>query len=250
VKLHYEDWFGEDCFQTEREAYRMLADQVVPVPELLAEGALYDEGWRWPFLVMTAMGGHSLRELEGELTPQDRARVASWLGTAVRALHGVPIRDGERISHEVYSDLIQIRLQRSNRDHEQWASLPSRLVPLVRDYLWEARTLIDPERATPVFLHGDLHAGNVFVGDVVAIHTKVFDGDKELLRTFLDAYGWGELGRRWPRRMMALTLAHDFDMVKPITERIPEDVESLDDLATLLWDLDEPGLPTRLTAVA
>jgi hypothetical protein len=22
VKLHYEDWFGEDCFQTEREAYR------------------------------------------------------------------------------------------------------------------------------------------------------------------------------------------------------------------------------------
>jgi hypothetical protein len=50
--------------------------------------------------------------------------------------------------------------------------------------------------------------------------------------------------------MMALTLAHDFDMVRPITGRIPEDVESLDDLATLLWDLDAPGLPARLTAVA
>lgn len=274
VKLHYEDWFGEDCFQTEREAYRMLADQDVPVPELLAEGALYDEGWRWPFLVMTAMGGHSLRELEGEVTPEDRARVAGWLGTAVKALHGVPIRDGERISHEVYCDLIQIRMQRGHHDHELWASLPSRLVPLVRDYLWEARALIDPERSTPVFLHGDLHAGNVFVGgepgaiearglvdfndayegdphyDLVALHTKVFDGDKELLQAFLDAYGWGELGRRWPRRMMALTLAHDFDMVRPISGRIPEDVESLDELASLLWDLDAPGLPARLTAVA
>ena len=63
VKLHYEDWFGEDSFQTEREAYRMLSDHDLPVPELLAEGALYDEGWRWPFLVLTAMGGTSLRDV-------------------------------------------------------------------------------------------------------------------------------------------------------------------------------------------
>jgi aminoglycoside phosphotransferase (APT) family kinase protein len=246
----------------------------VPVPELLAEGALYDEGWRWPFLVMTAMGGRSLRDVAGETTPEDRRRVARWLGSAVRALHAVPIRDGERISHEVYCDLIQVRMQRSHHDHELWSSLPQRLLPLVRDYLWEARDLLDPERARPVFLHGDLHAGNVFVSeeaggieaqglvdfndayegdphyDLVALHTKVFDGDKELLRTFLDAYEWEDLGRRWPRRMMALTLAHDFDMVRPIGDRIPEGVESLDDLATLLWDLDAPGLPARLTAVA
>ncbi|MGZ8635524.1 MAG: phosphotransferase family protein [Actinomycetota bacterium] len=276
VKLHYEDWFGEDCFQTEREAYRMLVDQGLPVPELLAEGALYDEGWRWPFLVMTAMGGRSMREVERTATREDRLRVAAWLGGAVRALHGVAIRDGERISHEVYCDLIQIRMQRSHHDHELWGSLPSRLVAQMRDYLWEARALIDPERAKPVFLHGDLHSGNVFVDgeagslrprglvdfndayegdphyDLVAIHAKVFDGDKELLKAFLDAYGWDDLGRKWARRMMALTLAHDYDMVRPIAQRIPDELTSLDDLATLLWDLDKPGLPMRpaLTGVA
>lgn len=273
VKLHYEDWFGEDCFQTEREAYRMLADRGLPIPELLAEGALYDEGWRWPFLVMSAMGGRSLREAEGVVTPADRRRVAAWLGSAVRDLHAVPIRDGERISHDVYCDLIQVRIQRGHRDHVLWGSLPPRLVAQVRDELWRRRDLIDPVRVKPVFLHGDLHEGNVFVDrgpdgleprglvdfndahegdphyDLVAIHTKTLGADKDLLRTFLDAYGWDDLGRQWPRRMMALTLAHDFDMVRPYADRIPDDVDTLDDLATLLWDLDSPGLPTRPRAV-
>jgi hygromycin-B 7''-O-kinase len=268
VKLHYEDWFGEDCFQTEREAYRMLADRGLPVPELLAEGALYDEGWRWPFLVLSAMGGRSLREVDGGATPEDRRLVAGWLGSAVRDLHHVPIHDGERISHEVYCDLIRVRTQRAHRDHELWGSLPPRLASQVRDYLWEARTLIDPERETPVFLHGDLHDGNVFVDgdrgdieprglvdfndayegdphyDLVSIHAKGFGADKDLLRRFLEAYDWGDLGKRWPRRMMALTLAHDYDMARPFAERIPDEVETLDDLASLVWDLDAPGPAT------
>jgi aminoglycoside phosphotransferase len=272
VKLHYEDWFGEDCFQTEREAYRMLADRGLPVPELLAEGALYDEGWRWPFLVTTAMGGRSLREIDGGVTLDDHRRVADWLGGAVRDLHHVPIHDGERISHEVYCDLIQIRMQRAHRDHEQWGSLSPDLVGQVRDYLWEARSLIDPGRERPVFLHGDLHEGNVFADgdrgsveprgivdfndayegdphyDLVAIHAKGFAGDKELLRRFLEGYGWGDLGRRWPRRMMALTLAHDYDMIGPLAGRIPEDVSTIDDLAAMVWDLDAPGLPPTAPA--
>ena len=269
VKLHYEDWFGEDCFQTEREAYTLLSRAELPIPELLAEGALYDDGWRWPFLAMTAMRGRSLRELNGELGPEDEDRVAGWLGHTLRELHAVPTKDGERISHEIYVDLIQIRQQRCHRDHELWGSLPAHLQPQVRDYVWDARKLIDPEKEATVFLHGDLHAANVFVDgepgelgptgivdfndayegdphyDLVAIHAKAFDGDKRLLRTLLDAYGWGELGRAWPRRMMALTLAHDYDMIQPLVDRYPGslgEVASLDELATLLWDLDAPGL--------
>jgi aminoglycoside phosphotransferase len=267
VKLHYEDWFGEDCFQTEREAYHMLADRGLPVPELLAEGALYDEGWRWPFLVTTAMGGQSLREVGDAVTPEDRLQVAAWIGEAVRDLHRVPIHDGQRISHEVFCDMIRVRTQRAHHDHEVWGSLPPRLVARLRDFLWDARGLIDPERERPVFLHGDLHEGNVFVEgapgaleprglidfndayegdphyDLVAIHTRTFGADKRLLRRFLDAYGWPSLGRDWPRRMMAMTLAHDYDMARPLAGRIPEDVETLDDLASLVWDLDAAGLP-------
>jgi len=45
--------------------------------------------------------------------------------------------------------------------------------------------------------------------------------------------------------MMALTLAHDYDMIQPIADQHPgrlEEVTSLDEVASLLWDLDTPGL--------
>ena len=272
VKLHYEDWFGEDSFRTEREAYGMLSDEGLPVPELLAEGALYDEAWRWPFLIMTAMRGRSLRDLGDAVQDADRERMATWLGGAVKALHGVPIRDGHHISRDVYIDMIQTRMARAHRDHHGWGSLPERLVTQVRDHLWKAGDLIDPEREKPVFLHGDLHLGNVFLDgepgsleptglvdfndayegdphyDLVAIHLKTFGGDKALLRRFLEAYGWGELGRRWTRRMTALTLAHDYDMIQPVADRIPSDLGSLDELGKALWDLDAPGLEARASA--
>jgi hygromycin-B 7''-O-kinase len=219
---------------------------------------------------MTAMHGRSLREANGQAPRADLERIATWLGETLHKLHHVPTHDGERISLEIYADMIQIRQQRCHRDHEQWGSLPAHLVPGVRDYVWEARKLIDPEREKPVFLHGDLHAGNVFVDgepgaleptgivdfadayegdphyDLVAVHVKAFDADKTLLRTFLDGCGWAELGKSWPRRMMAFTLAHDYDMIQPVADRHPEAlaaVGSLDELATLLWDLDAPGLP-------
>jgi hypothetical protein len=44
--------------------------------------------------------------------------------------------------------------------------------------------------------------------------------------------------------MMAFTLVHDYDMIEPLARRIPAGVETLDELATLVWDLDAPGLPT------
>jgi hygromycin-B 7''-O-kinase len=267
VKLHYEDWFGEDGFQTEREAYRILAGRELPIPALLADGALYPDsgGWRWPFLVMSAMPGGALRDVGRDAT-RGLEDVATFVGSTLRALHDTPVVDGEYISFAMYEDLIGTRMSRASHDHETWGSLPPRFLPQVRGYVWGAEDLIDPDREPPAFLHGDLHGGNVFVErngnglrptgivdfndayegdrayDLVAIHVKAFGCDKTLLRRALDAYGWAELGRAWPRRMMAFTLAHDYDMVAPYGARIPSDTESLDDLASLVWDLDAPGL--------
>lgn len=273
VKLHYEDWFGEDCYQTEREAYRMLRGTDLPVPRLLGDGALYPDAadWRWPYLVMTAMPGRALRDVPAP-TEDDLRSVASFVGSALRGIHETPITDGEYVSFALYEDLISTRMARCHRDHETWGSLPERLRPAVRDYVRGAEALIDPDRRRPVLIHGDLHGGNVFVEgdpgslrptgivdfndayegdpayDLVAIHAKTLGGDKALLRTALDAYGWPAPDRNWARRMMALTLAHDFDMVAPFADRIPEEVETLEDLAPLLWDLDGPGLPPAVHA--
>ena len=41
---------------------------------------------------------------------------------------------------------------------------------------------------------------------------------------------------------MAFTLAHDYDTIQPLAERNPDDLESLDDLAPALWELEAPSL--------
>ena len=269
VKLHYEDRFGEDSYQTEREAYAILGDRGVPIPRLLADGALYpgSNAWRWPYLAMSAMHGRAVRDLGDDATDDDMDTVASFVGSTLRSLHDTPVEDGEYISLGIYEDLISTRMARCHRDHETWGSLPERFLPQVHDYVRKAEDLIDPDRDAAVFVHGDLHGGNVFVEgepgslrptgivdfndayegdrayDLVAVHTKTFAGDKRLLRRALDSYGWPGLDREWPRRMMALTLAHDYDMVAPFGSRVPDEVETLDELATLVWDLDAPGLP-------
>jgi hygromycin-B 7''-O-kinase len=216
---------------------------------------------------MTAMHGRSMRDLGDTLSAHERGGAADFVGATLHALHGTPTRDGEYISFEEYADLIRTRMTRCHRDHELWGSLPPRFLQQIRDYVWAARDLLEPDERRTSLLHGDLHAGNVFLNgegsaheplgivdfndayegdphyDLVAIHVKAFGADKELLRRVLDAYGWGELGKKWPQRMMALTLAHDYDMVQPYAMRIPLEVDSLEELASLLWDLDTPGLP-------
>ncbi len=272
VKLHYEEWFGEDCYQTEREAYSLLGGGDLPIPELAADGSLYPdiEGWRWPFLVLTPMRGRSMRDLGDSLTAEDRQRAARFVGRTLRDLHATPTLDGEWLTFEIYVDMIAKRSTRCHRDHAQWGSLPERFVGQIRDYVWGSRELIDPEKQKAMLIHGDLHAGNVFLEgdpgamqptgivdfndayegdrhyDLVAMHAKAFGADKALLRGALEAYGWDRLGKAWPRRMMTLTLVHDYDMVEPWASRIPDDAETLEDLASLLWDLDAPGLPDPL----
>ena len=271
VKLHYEDWFGESCFQSEREGYAFLRGSGLPIPELLAEGSLYPPegpGWRWPFLVMTVMPGRDLRSLGAALTREDLERCADFVGDVLGRLHDVPVHDAEHTRHDAYVELIRARMAACARDHRAWASLPPHMVEEVRDYVWEAHHLIDPDREPPVLIHGDLHGGNLFVTgepgfltpvgivdfndiylgdrhyDLVAVHLRALQADKRLLRRALDAYGWGRLEPEWPRRMLAQTLTHDYDLIRPVVDRFPSirSVATLDELAARLWDLDAPGL--------
>jgi hypothetical protein len=39
-------------------------------------------------------------------------------------------------------------------------------------------------------------------------------------------------------------------MAQPLAGRLPDGVETLDDLASLMWDLDAPGLQAPATATA
>jgi hygromycin-B 7''-O-kinase len=270
VKLHYEDWFGEECFQTERAFYGIARGRDLATPDLLAEGALYeDDGWRWPFLIMSAMPGKDVRSIGGAIDRRSMERVASFVGSTMRRLHDLPVVERGPLVHSTYADLINDRTAKSERDHIAWRSLPERPATQVRDYVWNRRELVDPDRSPRRLIHGDLHGGNVFVVatrdgwyptgvvdfndamigdpryDLVSLQLKAFRADKSLLRIALDAYGWEEIGSDWTERMMAFTLVHDYDMIEPVVSAYPGALEgagNLNEVADLLWNLETPGV--------
>jgi hypothetical protein len=73
--------------------------------------------------------------------------------------------------------------------------------------------------------------------DLVVVHLRALGADRRLLGALLAAYGWGPVAPGWRERMMALTIAHDFDELGDALAARPDlaQVPSLDALARRLW---------------
>jgi hygromycin-B 7''-O-kinase len=277
VKLFSDLFAGDVGFRVERELYELLGERAdIPTPALLAAGTLFPaaDGWHWPYLVSQILPGRSLRETAGRAGAADTQAVAEWLGPIVRRLHQVrpPASAYLRPTWEAFDRFLAAQRANAVVHHQQWQTLPERLIAQIDGYLPPLAELVD-HRAAPHLLHGDLNADHVLgdfagerwrptaiidfgdarVGDrfyeLPALQIGLFHGDKHLLRAFLEAYGFdAELQRDFPRRAMSMTLLHEFNVLGEVLHNFPEaaEVSSLEELAALLWDLKQPGLAPRL----
>ena len=73
-----------------------------------------------------------------------------------------------------------------------------------------------------------------------SLHFGTFHADTALLAACLDAYGRPAPPATWAREMLAFTLPHDFNMLRP--GMALERFATLDELADAVWNLDAPGL--------
>jgi aminoglycoside phosphotransferase (APT) family kinase protein len=259
VKL-YQPLSERDAWTVESAAIRLLGQQGLPVPALLAAGELFPNAprFRWPYCVMSTLAGRPLDERP--VTAADRRRIAAFLGNFLRRMHQIQSPPGPFEA----LDFLAGRLSACVQEHHQRRVLPAHLLDQLDRFLAAARPIV-LDGHPPVLTHGDLHAGNAYVDgppghvkpvgvldfndvrlldphyDLVVVHLRALDADTALLRHLLDAYGWGHLGRGWPHRMLALSLAHDFDEVGALFQRDAtwQSAASLDDLALRLWDLGE-----------
>lgn len=249
VKLfgHYRSW--RTALAAERAAYAVLAsDPAIDAPRMLADGRLYDDADApWPYLVTTRMRGVPWRQ--ARLSAAQRLTLASELGRQVRRVHALcPQRAA---THEDWAAPWVAAAARQS-------SLPAHLAAQVEGYL--AR--LGPH--DPVFVHGDLMFRHVFVEDgrlagmidwgdamvtdrhyeLVKLHLDLFDGDKALLRAFLDASDWpvdGEFARKAMafalcRQAHGLTQHHAMDVFYTLPGRLPlAEVGTLDELADALF---------------
>jgi Ser/Thr protein kinase RdoA (MazF antagonist) len=250
VKLFGELFFGPECHAAERSIQRLLLDQPeIPAPMLVAEGdlfagALLNDGWPWPYLITTRLGGRAWSDAAP--APAEGAAIARRLGEIMRRVHELSPPSGPTWERDW---LAELRARCADR-HRERGMLPHRLVEHIPDYL-----------AAPSgvrrLVHADLHADHIFVddgrlvgvidwGDAIladpyydlpALHLLTFRADKELLRAFIAGYGW-DVGPDFAHRAMSLTLVHEFNPLGGVRDTVDFAAHAtLDELARTLWAL-------------
>ena len=233
----------------ERAAQAVLAtDPEIAAPRLLAAGALYDDpDAPWPYLITSRMSGVAWRY--AELSTEQRLSVAAELGRQIRRVHALSPSGIATHEHWPAPSVAAAALH---------SSLPPHLIAQIDDYLARLGSF------DRVFVHGDLMHRHVFVehgrlagmidwGDAMVtdrhyelakLHLDLFNGDKALLRAFLEASDW-PAGEDFPQRTMALALYrqaqgraqhHTMDVFHTLPALLPlAGIGTLDELATELF---------------
>ncbi len=249
VKLFGQSQAWRRSFEAERAAHELIAtDSEIAAPGLLGDGRLYDDDSApWPYLITTRMSG--VASPRADLSAEQRRELAVDLGRLVRRVHALPPM-GVATAADWRPTRIAVAAARS--------SLPTHLAAQIDDYLGRLGPF------DTVFVHGDLCANHVFVdngrvagiidwGDamttdrhyeLIQIYRDMFDCDKALFATFLDASGWPvakdfaqkALGLALHRQAIGLAQHHTMDVFEPIAARFPlNDIATLDELATELF---------------
>jgi hygromycin-B 7''-O-kinase len=263
VKLYGERFEGAICYQSERTVLRLLREQpAILAPALIADGALFDtagaaggeapilgdtatgQDWPWPYLVMTRLPGISWHQ--ARLGEAERHAVARQLGAIVRQLHALTVPAGPLVEPDRLSAFRHTCVERLRR----YGELPEHLIGQVDAYLLPPR----PERR---LVHADLHShhllvdggrlvgiidwGDAFATDpyyeLPALYLNTFNGDKRLLRAFLDGYGW-PADPDFARQAMTMTLMFEFNALHDVAAHIDlREIATLDELADRVWAL-------------
>jgi hygromycin-B 7''-O-kinase len=232
----------------------------IKTPELRYTGEI--EGWS--YLVMTQLAGRASREVWAETGRADRLEIVSRLGVALSELHAheaplqtAPGRDWRGFIER--QALSSVERQRSCGANSEWLeSLPAYIA---------ARLPLLEMNGRPVFLHGDIHAGNLllaeaggrwritglidfgdsFCGDkeyeFVAPGALMVQGDGELQKALLLAYGYTEaqLDQDLRARLMLLTVLYECaDLRKYALRLAPTATElTLYELERAIWKFTE-----------
>jgi hygromycin-B 7''-O-kinase len=212
------------------------------------------------------LAGESYGTVRERLSVENRRDVARFIADVTTRVHTLIPGPNSELSRNwtPWDAFIATQMRTCAERHRAWGTLPEHLIEQIEPYLKQASDLlVHPE--PPAVLHCDLTADHVFgawegetwvptgiidfgdakIGDrrydLVALHIESFGGDKDMLRAYLECYGF-DVGRRpdFARQAMHMTLLHEFNVLETVFEFMPEArrLPSLDQLATALWDVN------------
>lgn len=227
----------------------------LPIPNIVDHGEI--EGFE--YLIMNQFPGRLMtREEWVSLTASAQVGLLTQLAYGLRELHS---RDAERIHfnwHEFMAIEVDdvVEKQRAEGGNPEWlVSIPT--------FLKENLPLL-PKRPKNVFMHGDVHFGNMRVThdpsrpvisglfdfadslkgfheyEFVAVGVLMLQGQGQLQREFFRAYGYSDadINLELRKRMMVLTLLYEESSLLRYARRLcPEAVNyTLDELERAIWN--------------
>jgi hygromycin-B 7''-O-kinase len=229
----------------------------IETPELICTGEI--EGWS--YLVMTQLAGRASREVWESVGLRDRLEIIARLGGAMRQLHESEAPLEQTPLNRDWCGFIERQARESVERQRACGANPEWLESLPA-YIAERLELLQTNQEQ-VFLHGDIHAGNLLLderggrwhitglidfGDslcgfheyeFVAPGVLMVQGNRELQRAMLLAYGYGEaeLDPTLRSRLMLLTVLYECSDLRKYALRLtPEAVHlTLEQLEAAIW---------------
>ncbi|MSP53538.1 MAG: aminoglycoside phosphotransferase family protein [Gammaproteobacteria bacterium] len=247
--------FHFDQFNSERLVLKHLQEKLsAPTPELKYQGEVAG----WPYLIMTRLHGTILEGRWEKLTHDNKLIIIQELGQLIREVHELPISDLNIDCS--WQDFINKQIINCAAQHENMR-LAKILLPEIPAYIEAAKNTLYTN--TPVLLTGEytpmnflvtqtdgrwhisglFDFGDAMLGlaqyDLLGPGAFLIQGDKELMKAFLMAYGYksNELTATLSQHLTALDLLHQYsDLDKQIRiNNWQSKVNGLKDLENLLW---------------
>lgn len=251
--------FHQDQFESERLVLKALDSKLsIQTPSIHCEGEIVG----WPYLIMTKLEGTLLETLWHTLNHQNKLVIMRELGLLIREVHALPTKGLETIDCH-WRCFIENQIKHCIENHRT-NKLSSNLLNEIPSYIEAVHdSLLKIEK--PVLLTGEYTPMNFLVthidglwhisglidfGDAMLGHYKydllgpgafLIQGDKQLLKAFLSAYGISadEMSAELSHQLTALMLLHKYSNLD-VQVRVADwkkKVSSLKALENLVWGL-------------
>ncbi len=243
-------------FEREKAALEFAMGKTsLKIPEIVQSGAFEN----FDYIVMTRLAGELMtREVWLTLPRKEQITVLTQLAVGLKELHSHNADSFDFDWHKFveYQSNIAVERQISNNVNSEWIeSLPVFL---------ETNLKLLPKDCPTVFLHGDVHFGNLRLQksngswqisglfdfadslcgfhefDFVAVGLLMIQGQAEIQREFFKAYGYAEneLDESLRKRLMLMTVLYECSDLQRYALRLkPEAVNfSLEELERAIWN--------------
>jgi len=243
------------CFEREKKALEFVGGRTnFKIPEIVQIGEM--EGF--DYILMTQLSGAAMtRAVWLTLPRNEQLAFVAELAVGLREIHSL---NAESLDSD-WSEFVE---ERANTFIERQIAhgVNSKIIESLPAYL-DANLKLVPKDSPAVFLHGDVHFGNLRLEksrgdwqisglfdfadsrcgfheyDFLAVGVLMIQGQAEVQREFFKSYGYAEnrLDESCRRRMMMLTMLYETSDLRRYALRLkPEAVNfSLEELEKAIW---------------